>query len=33
LGEGDFLQTVSGGFDDLDFDGVALRPEQGGDVV
>ncbi len=33
LGEGDFLQPVAGGLDDLDFDGVALRAQKRGDVV
>ena len=33
LGEGDLLQAVAGGFDDFDFDRVALSAQQDGDVV
>src|ERR1035438_1483985 len=33
LGKGDLLQPITGGLDDLDFDGVPLPAQQGGDVV
>jgi hypothetical protein len=33
LREGDFLQTVAGGFDDLDFDRMAVAPQKRSNVV
>jgi hypothetical protein len=33
LGECDFLKAIAGGFDDLDFDFVALDAQQFSDVI
>jgi hypothetical protein len=33
LSEGDFLEAISGSFDDLDFDFMPLDAQQFGDVI